>query len=103
MHTGTSGVFLRTVVCLAVDDILDGSPVGQREAARQTLRDQNISIITNALVTRVEPSEQLPEAAAASDSGRRAVHLKLPGEQSQVQTTPYRQPEHIPKVLTQPC
>ncbi|CAL8467168.1 g6704 [Coccomyxa elongata] len=67
-------------------DILEGSPLGQREAARRTLQDQGVDIITNAFVTRVEASEQPATAAEASssDSGRRVVHLKLPGEQSQV-------------------
>lgn len=70
---------------VAGGDILEGSPLGQREAARRTLQDQGVDIITNAFVTRVEASEQPVTAAEASssDSGRRVVHLKLPGEQSQ--------------------
>lgn len=66
---------------------MESSPLGQREAARRTLQDQGIDIIANAFVTRVEAGEQPPVAeASSSDSGRRVVHLKLPGEQSQAST-----------------
>lgn len=78
---------------VAGGDILEGSPLGQREAARRTLRDQGVDIITNAFVTRVEASEQLPSAAEASSLGlgRRVVHLKLPGEQSQASSNAQKQ------------
>ena len=64
---------------------MESSPLGQREAARRTLQEQGVDIISNAFVTRVEAGEQPPmPEASTSDSGRRVVHLKLPGEQQQV-------------------
>lgn len=77
------------VLRFAGEGILESSPLGQREAAQRTLQNQGVSILTNALVSRVEASEQ-PAALEASTSelGKRTVHLKLPSEQSQVGHTP---------------
>lgn len=86
-------------------DILDGSPAGQREAARRALQAQGVEIIADAMVTRVEraSSAQQPEqlvteepstsqpASAPSVSAhvepyRKAVHVRLSGNLSKAST-----------------
>ena len=91
-------------------DILDGSPAGQREAARRALQAQGVEIIADALVTRVErassaehlvteqPSSSQPASSGPSSSPqepyRKAVHVKVAGSQSKARPL---LPRHCPQ------
>ena len=57
-------------------DILEGCPAGQQEAARKSLQEQSVPVITEALVTRVGLTESQP--ASTSQPARKDVTLKTP-------------------------
>ena len=88
----------------AGSDILEGSPAGQREAARRALQAQGVEVVSGAMVTKIvltpsplQRQQGLPLSNGASTSQpapatlggdvaprRRTVHLKLPGDQTKV-------------------
>ncbi|KAK9833108.1 hypothetical protein WJX74_007467 [Apatococcus lobatus] len=65
-------------------DIMEPSSAGQREAARRTLLDSNVSITTNALVSKVERTGELPRSPIAPDLSRRKLTLSLSNDTQQV-------------------
>ena len=64
----------RTVA--AGKEILEGCPAGQQEAARKSLQEQSVPVITEALVTRVGLTES--QHASTSQPARKDITLKTP-------------------------
>ncbi len=63
----------------AGEDMLDGAPAGQREAARRALQAKRVELVTGALVSGVERLDARAAPGppdAGPDAGRRLVHLK---------------------------
>ncbi|KAK9823219.1 hypothetical protein WJX72_001145 [[Myrmecia] bisecta] len=73
----------RVKIITAAPDILDGTPSGQREAARRMLIEKRIDIITDVLVKSVRQQET-SEVAAGLGVDKRHITLNLPGGQQQV-------------------
>ncbi len=66
----------------AGEDMLDGAPAGQREAARRALQAKRVELVTGALVSGVERLDARAAPGppdAGPDAGRRLVHLKASG------------------------
>lgn len=63
-------------------EILEGCPAGQKEAARKSLAEKSVPVITEALVTRVGLTEAQP--ASTSQPARKSITLKTAATDSQV-------------------
>ena len=57
-------------------DILQGSPEGQRAAARRVLKDDNVSVLAGSAVTEVRLAAAGGAAAASADTAKRLVYVK---------------------------
>ena len=63
-------------------EILEGCPAGQKEAARKSLAEKSVPVITEALVTRVGLTEAQP--ASTSQPARKSITLKTAATDSRV-------------------
>ncbi len=63
-------------------NILEGCPAGQKEAARKSLAEKSVPVITDALVTRVGLTEAQP--ASTTQPARKSITLKTATTDSQV-------------------
>ena len=71
----------RTCCGCAGKEILEGCPAGQQAAARKSLQEQSVPVITEALVTRVGLTESQP--ASTSQPARKSITLKTPTTDNQ--------------------
>jgi hypothetical protein len=67
------GVAVRVVT--PTDDILPGSPEGQRDAARKALAALGVQVETGAKVERLTPAAGAGDAVVAGSGGRCTVHV----------------------------
>ncbi|KAK9861118.1 hypothetical protein WJX84_003805 [Apatococcus fuscideae] len=66
------------------NDIMEPSSAGQRDAAKRMLMESNVSVTTNALVSKVERLGDAPQSQLGPDLSRRRLTLKMSDERQQV-------------------